>query len=55
MLMNNILRPFMGKFVVDFINDVLVYGKNMHYLIFVFKHCVKQVFCKQGKYVVLFD
>ena len=28
-LMNDILRPFMGKFVVAFIDDVLVYGKNI--------------------------
>ena len=29
MLMNNILRPFMGQFVVDFIDDMLVYSKNL--------------------------
>ena len=29
MLMNDILRPFMGQFVVDFIDDVLVYSKHL--------------------------
>ena len=29
MLMDDILRPFMGKVVVDFIDDVLVYSKNL--------------------------
>ena len=29
MLMNDIVRLFMGKFVVDFIDDVLAYSKNV--------------------------
>ena len=29
MLMNDVLRPFMGQFVVDFIDDVLVYSKSL--------------------------
>ena len=29
MLMNDILCPFMGKFVVDFIDDVLVFSINI--------------------------
>ena len=41
MLMNDILRPFMGQFVVDFIDDVLVYTKNIieheSHLIFIFQ------------------
>ena len=29
MLMKDILQPFMGQFVVDFIDNVLVYSKNI--------------------------
>ena len=29
MFMNDIFRPFMGKFVVDFIDDIMVYSKSL--------------------------
>ena len=29
MLMNDTLRPYMGKIVIDFIDDVLVYSKSI--------------------------